>query len=156
MKAVVEFHAFKNNQNQYIVKEFVIISDFFHVNITFSSPFIECNSKVERTKRWLTRHYHKIKWEDGVLIYRKEFIKNLLSPFNLIYTKGLEKVEFLKKFHSNVVDISCVNKVPCTYVCLYVCTLPQHTRKGICALRSACFYFEYLKSINWNIPITNC
>jgi hypothetical protein len=151
MKAVVEFHAFRNNQNQYILKEFVVLSDFFNVNIVFSSPagIFNC-SKVQKTIRWLTRYFHKIKWEDGTFIYRKQFVKNVLSQFSVIYTKGSEKVEFLRKFHNNVVDICCVNKVSPDYVCPYTCTLPQHTSKGVCALRSACFYFNYLKSINWN------
>lgn len=57
---------------------------------------------MRRTAGWLTRHHHRIRWEDGEIPYDENLIRTLCSPFQVIYTKGLEKVMFLKRFHSNV------------------------------------------------------
>lgn len=102
--AVVEFQAFKDNNNGFIVKELAVVSDSFCCQLIFRPPYdiYTLNEKMRRTARWLTRHHHRIRWDDGKIPYDEGIIRNLCSPFNLIYSKGLEKVTFLKRFHSNV------------------------------------------------------
>ncbi|KAG8270418.1 hypothetical protein J6590_085384 [Homalodisca vitripennis] len=83
MEVVVEFHAFKDNDNRFIVKEFVIISHLFRAHIVFKPPYdkAELNSKMARTARWLERHFHNIKWEEGGIQYDEGIIRALCKPF---------------------------------------------------------------------------
>ncbi|KAG8305428.1 hypothetical protein J6590_070251 [Homalodisca vitripennis] len=46
---------------------------------------------MARTARWLERHFHNIKWEEGGIEYDEELIRALCKPFATVYTKGLEK-----------------------------------------------------------------
>ncbi|KAG8324406.1 hypothetical protein J6590_092986 [Homalodisca vitripennis] len=46
---------------------------------------------MARTVRWLERHFHNIKWEEGGIEYDEELIRALCKPFATVYTKGLEK-----------------------------------------------------------------
>lgn len=135
--AVVEFHGFKDNQNRFIVKEFAIVSKYFQSHLVFDAPFSELylNNKMLRTARWLTRHFHFIKWGEQGIAYDEELIRALCKPFTILYTNGSEKMKFLKEFHFNVEDI----KKPYTHSSglNVTCILPQHNKGGKCALRSA-------------------
>lgn len=137
MTAVVEFQAFTDNDNRFIIKEFAVVSDSFQTQIVFKSPYCKCtlNQKQQRTACWLSRYLHGIKWEDGTIEYNDDIIRTLCKPFNTIYSKGLEKVKFLNEFHSNVFELP--EGSPSTVV-VYNCLLPQHNNdKFKCALRSA-------------------
>ncbi|KAG8335117.1 hypothetical protein J6590_076293 [Homalodisca vitripennis] len=140
MEAIIEFHAFKDNDNRFIVKEFVIISHLFRAHIVFKPPYdkAELNSKMARTVRWLERHFHNIKWEEGGIEYDEELIRALCKPFATVYTKGLEKVNFLSSFHNNVVDRNVVESQE-AIVSDSHCILPQHNSgfTYACALKKA-------------------
>lgn len=136
MAAVVEFHSFYNNENQYIVKEFAIVGDSFQIQLIFKPPFCKhtLDEKQQRTTRWLSRHLHGIKWEEGTVKYNKKLIKSLCKQFDKIYTKGKEKAEFLKQFHPNVHELMEVASIDVNNCCI----LPQHANPNFkCALRSA-------------------
>ena len=96
---------------------------------------------MQRTARWLTRHYHHLKWNKGDVIYDEELIRSLCKPFKVIYTKGLEKAEFLRQFHCNVeiidetIHFDVNTKVDCIY---------HHVNSENCALKSAQFYANLL------------
>lgn len=129
MEAIVEFHGFKDNDNTFIVKELAIVGKSYRTQIVFKPPydFNFLNNKMKRTARWLSRHFHHIKWEEGDIVYSEELIQYLCKPFAVLHTKGLEKANFLRKFHSNVKEIDerlNVNNIECT-----ACILPQHNKK---------------------------
>lgn len=135
--AVVEFQAFKDNSNNFIIKELAIVSDSLICQLIFSSPyeFHNLNEKMRRTARWLTRHHHYINWDDGKVQYNKELIRTLCSPFDVIYSKGLEKVKFLKQFHSNVQEYPGGTSPKINGI---HCILPRHGGDfSRCALHSA-------------------
>lgn len=142
--AVVEFHGFKDNSNRFVVKELAVVGKHFQAHLVFKSPYEESllNSKMLRTARWLTRHFHFMKWDTQQGIpYDEELIRALCSPFSALYTKGGEKVKFLSEFHFNVHEI----KEPCTqsFVPKVTCLLAQHNEyRGKCALRSAKVLYE--------------
>ncbi|KAG8241146.1 hypothetical protein J6590_093346 [Homalodisca vitripennis] len=129
-----------NNDNRFIVKEFVIISHLFRAHIVFKPPYdkAELNSKMARTVRWLERHFHNLKWEEGGIEYDEELIRALCKPFATVYTKGLEKVNFLSSFHNNVVDRNVVDSQE-AIVSDSHCILPQHNSDFTyaCALKKA-------------------
>jgi hypothetical protein len=135
--AIVEFHGFKDNNNRFVIKEFAIVSRYFHVHLIFEAPYDESclNSKMQRTARWLTRHFHFMKWNARGIPYDEELIRTLLKPFTTLYTNGSEKASFLKEFHDNVEDIKGSGER--SLGLSVTCILPQHNRGGKCALRSA-------------------
>lgn len=108
MEAVIEFQGFKDNQNRFIVKEFALVSALYKVHFMFGPPYgkSRLDSKTQRTVRWLTRHYHKIRWESGEFPYDEEYIRLLCIPFSTLYTRGLEKTKFIQEFHRDVREIS--------------------------------------------------
>lgn len=138
LMAVVEFHGFKDNNNRFVVKEFAVVSKYFQTQMIFKQPYSESSlsKKMQNTARWLTKHFHFMKWNDEGLDFNDDIIRTVLSVFSTVYTKGTEKVEFLRQFHDNVENIEGPSaqggklKVPCL--------LPQHNgHNGRCALRSA-------------------
>jgi len=147
MEAVVEFHGFKDNENRFVVKEFAIVGDFYQCQIVFASPYskFRLNSKMQRTARWLSHNFHRIDWDDGVIPYDEQLIRTLCSIFPVIYTKGLEKANFLRQFHTDVREIDCT--ISCNdNDCDISCVLPQHNDvNSKCALRSALVYKRGLK-----------
>ena len=149
MIGVVEFHGFKDNNNKFILKEFVVLSKSFNTQIIFKSPYSHTllNNKSLKALHWLRCHFHKIGWEDGDVTFSKPFLKCLLAQFSTVYTRGLEKAEYLKEFHSNVVDLIDAPNVPLDYECSYVCILKQHNCTDICALRSALYYYNYRNGV---------
>lgn len=141
--AIVEFHGFKDNENRFVIKEFAVVGKYFQTHLIFEAPYREAflNNKMLRSALWLTRNFHFMKWNDKGIPYDEELIRALCSPFTVLYTKGNEKVEFLKYFHHNVHDI------PESYThssgLKVTCLIPQHNSySGKCALRSAKGFFK--------------
>ena len=108
-ECVIEFQAFRDNKDRYIVKELVIldtdtgISNYF----LFKPPFNlnSCNAKSLRTNKWLTKYFHHITWDEGFTDY-KEF-DNIMyyycQQFGKIYTSGSEKVKQIHMYTTSTV-----------------------------------------------------
>lgn len=144
MEAVVELQGFKDNYNRFIVKELAVVSDGLRCQVIFKPPYDlrQLNDKMYRTAQWLTRHYHRIKWEEGNVEYDENLIRNLCNPFNVVYTKGTEKAKFLREFHPNVKEITMSKTKSCKVNCL----LLQHRDTcDNCALRAACSHYKSIK-----------
>lgn len=152
MEAVVEFQAFCDNNNRFVLKELAIVSDAYRTQIVFAPPYdrSRLNGKAQRTARWLTRNYHKIKWDEGRVPYSDHLMRSLLKPFTTVRTKGLEKVRFLQKFHFHVCDVTDTldyNNInnddddSCGSTCLL--DIHKKDRDCACALRSALFLYKY-------------
>lgn len=105
MQCVVEFHGFRDCRNRWIVKELAIVEHLLTLNVVFQSPYskdcITCR-KTRKSVAWLERNYHKIQWEDGAVPFMYKSLRTMLKPFDTVYTKGLEKKEFLTRFHHDV------------------------------------------------------
>lgn len=164
--AVIEFHGFKDNDNEFVVKELAIVSDNFQTQLVFKAPYDRCllNEKMQRTTRWLTRSFHKIRWEYGGVPYDMELIRSLCKPFATLYTRGLEKVRFLEHFHPDVKNLSTlfVNsnlsvdnvKITCSEDDTSRCLIHEHNIDNLdckCALRSAIAGFRLVKSTQYAI-----
>lgn len=146
--AVVEFHAFTDNTNRYIIKEFVLVHNGFQCQLIFDPPysFNSLNYKMQRTARWLTCRCHHVKWDEKGVPYDESLIKFLCKPFPVIYTKGLEKTKFLREFHTDVRDIAqyCVTAPSEPVVVNCMLTRHKHDLNSKCALRSALHYHDCL------------
>lgn len=145
--AVVEFHAFQGNKRTFIVKELAIVAKSFQCQIVFQPPFPKekLNPKKLTTARWLEDNYHKISWDEGDFPYRANMIRTLCNPFTVIYTRGREKAEFLRKFHNDVREL---DDLPCNEInglcsCKgthrFSCSLPQHNSADDCKVKCAMF-----------------
>lgn len=151
MKGVVDFQAFTDNSNRFIVKEFAIVSEHIFIQIVFDAPYdlSNLNQKMQRSARWLSRHYHRIKWSEGSVPYDEDLIRTMCKPFTTIYTKGLEKAQFLRQFHPDVREIQkhckCVkNDLLMGVKCQAVkCILRCHTSSdAVCAVQAAYKYYR--------------
>lgn len=147
-EAVVEFHAFQSNSNEFILKELAIVSDWSVTVIVFSAPYSKCklNCKMIKTANWLEKHYHGIPWSQKGVTFSTKMMKTLLIPFDIIHTKGLEKFKFLSRFHNNVHEISFDTNKAKYSGCLHNCILAQHHDVSYnCALRNATQFFGDLR-----------
>lgn len=145
MAAVIEFHGFKDNTNRFVVKELAIVGKHFQVHLIFSAPYDESclNRKMRRTARWLTNHFHFIKWADEGVPFNKEWLRVLCSQFSILHTKGEEKVRFLRQFHNNVQEIE--GSYAYSSDLDVKCILPQHNDNSVhCAMRSATAYYRHI------------
>jgi hypothetical protein len=108
-QCIIEFQAFRDNQDKFIVKELVILDLTTNVPYSFifkpPYPFESCNSKSRRTNSWLTNHYHYISWNEGNIDYLRceSLIKHFCYQFQTIFTTGSEKTMWISKFTNNVV-----------------------------------------------------
>lgn len=147
---MVEFHAFKDNNDRFIVKEFAIVNQHFRCHLVFDPPysFNVLSFKMQRMARWLSHRFHLIRWDAKGIPYDEDLIKNLCNTFQLIYTKGLEKTKFLSEFHPEVHDIAqyCVTSHSDLPLSEIHCLVPQHSSNANakCAMRSALLYHNDL------------
>lgn len=101
---VVDFQGFKDEYNQFVVKElaFGSIREGRCVSrYLFKSPFEfhYLPRRIQLTNLWLTRNYHGLEWYDGTIEY-DQLSSVLLSEtmnFKTIVCKGLEKSNFLSR-----------------------------------------------------------
>lgn len=151
MKGVVDFQAFSDNDNRFIVKEFALVGANFSTQIVFDAPYelSNLNSKMQRSARWLSRCYHKIKWGECGVPYNEDLIRIMCQPFDIIYVKGLEKARFLRQFHHDVREIN--KHCKCVKHDMYMgvkshavkCILNCHTTSdAMCAIQSAYKYYR--------------
>lgn len=143
MEAVVEFQAFKDNDDNFIIKELAIVGGSLECQILFKPPygFHHLNSKAQKTNRWLSRNHHGLRWEEGSIPFNEGLISALCLPFQCIYTKGREKAEFLKRFHSDVrvIDGPSIDAMPGI-----ACSMGDHKK---CAVRTA-YTLQYYLSLS--------
>ena len=156
MTAVVEFQAFYDNDDNFIVKEFAIVSQNCKIHMIFRPPFKKSflTPKAQRTARWLTRHFHRIPWEteEGVG-YDTDLFRVLCGAFRVVYTNGQDKVRFLEQFHYNVRDMSTPDKYNTDDDHEVQCTLPQHQDIQVpCALHNALKGYKSTRDI---CPVCN-
>lgn len=114
-KCVIEFQAFRNNDNKFIIKELVVfdlttgIVSYFIFKPPF--PLSSLLSKQYRTNKWLTSFFHHISWEEGLVDYKdlESIMIHYCRQFKTIYTSGDEKIKFIQKFTS--CPVICCNMV---------------------------------------------
>jgi hypothetical protein len=108
----IEFQAFRGNNDEFIIKELVILDLLTGVNYSFmfKPPFAfrKLNSKAKTTNRWLTKNFHCISWNEGFTSYKKidSIMYHFCKEYTTIYTRGLEKRNWIKMYTENsVIDV---------------------------------------------------
>lgn len=108
---VIEFQAFRGNNNKYIVKELVILDIKSGVTnyFLFKPPFScqELNGKSVRTNNWLSKYFHHISWHEGFTDYRElqHILVQYCKKYKQVFTSGLEKCELLSLYAPSEVTI---------------------------------------------------
>lgn len=101
---VIEFQAFRDNEDKYIVKEMVILDLFTNVvyYFLFKPPYSlkKLNNKSTRTNKWLTNYFHHITWKEGFTLYQdlENVMYHFCNQFKKIYTTGHEKSKWIKQY----------------------------------------------------------
>lgn len=148
MEAVVDIQGFRGNFNKFIVKEFAVVSENFKAQVVFQAPydFNTLRFPNRGTARWLTERFHYMRWDEPGMPYDEEFIRNLCSQFSVLHVRGLEKWQFLCKFHNKVYCIDFkASEREFDDKQRVECILPQHNcyRKNYkCALNVASVYYR--------------
>lgn len=103
MSAIVDVQGFKSEDNRFILKEIAILCNDQLQVFLFKPPYPYY--KLSETERlqvvWIERN-RRIKWNEGFISYsnHEDIITNILND-KYIYTKGLEKLDWIKKMTKN-------------------------------------------------------
>jgi len=148
---VIEFQAFKDNNDKFIVKELAILDLSTNVlyHFLFKPPysFNSLNSKARRTNRWVTNYFSRINWLDGFISYNKfdSIMYRFCSKFKTIYTNGEEKRAWIQMFTtSNVINYPISKDFLASKdVCCLAVANEKHANSN-CAIKNAYRLSEYL------------
>lgn len=120
MEFLIDFQAFKDNYNGYIIKELAIVTvdeQVFHLSL-FKPPFkfYKLSLDKQKTNSWLHKYYHGLDWNYGYEEYTKltQVLKTSVQPRSTVYVKGITKQQFLHTLLSdhelhivNMEDLGC-------------------------------------------------
>lgn len=115
MEYVIDFQAFKQLNNEFIIKELTIqdLNDETSVKTYLFKPPFSWNSLSKEMKvqnKWLERHYHCLNWFSGELDYGESIkIIKSLNVAKMVYVKGDDKNKWLEKYLNNVYNIEEFN-----------------------------------------------
>ncbi|GIY49698.1 hypothetical protein CDAR_173961 [Caerostris darwini] len=155
--AVLDFEGFQISAGSFIIKELAVCAvhdDTFCGRWLFKPPhpFELIEPRKKENYLWVTKHLHKIKWDDGELPY--EYLRSVLTiimeMFPYIYVKELEKNKFLEFLTSkeilNLDDYECpkVNDLPPLNV---FCPFQHGKNFNHCAVYKAKVFTKFLETI---------
>lgn len=118
---IVDFQAFKNANNEFIVKELAILStdeQIYELHL-FQPPFSfsQLPPHLQKQVIWLEKQYHGLTWSSGVRPYSD--LKEIFRGINIcgtVLVKGSEKQTFISNLLSefnikvlNLDDLNCPN-----------------------------------------------
>lgn len=141
---IIEFQAFRGNNDRYIVKELIILDLQTYViyNFLFKPPFPfnKLNSKSKRVNKWLTRNLHHIGWSEGYTGYEEveRIMNHYCSKFTRLYTTGLEKRNWIRLYTTK--DVIDVKMDKCfEFVMGDICILTKNDKhaQSHCAVKNA-------------------
>ena len=102
---------FKNDQNEFIVKELTILKrEGAPENFLFLPPYPEnqLSSRTQKINYYCTRKIHGLNWDDGKTDYYGlgVILKSRCRGYDLVLTKGSEKRRYLEKIlQQKVIDM---------------------------------------------------
>lgn len=154
---VIEFQAFRDNKDEFVIKELVILDLITHVvyPFIFEAPFSanQLNDKARRTNKWITKHFHHIQWNEGLISYKhlNNIMYHFSNKFSHIYTRGSEKRQWIQQYtYHDVFDIRMDKDQQINYG--PICTLTDHSYRTVtqCALQNAYRLANFLVLHYWD------
>lgn len=148
MQYVCDLQGFKEGDNKFILKEIsaVCLEDGLRVTHLFEPPYPWSNlsGKNRAVNNWLTRHYHNLSWDSGLIPYEllEDVVTSMLYEATIIYVKGAEKKTWLRNIIGNGTVIFDLHDLGCSSLSKlreeYKC--PNHTHDHVkhynCARRN--------------------
>jgi hypothetical protein len=141
---IIEFQAFRVNNNKFIIKELVVLDLETFVIYPFlfkpPFPFNRLNQKWQKTNKWLMRNFHYTDWNEGFTSFKE--LENIMyhycNKFTRLYTRGMEKRNLIQLYTS--ADVINVN-IEKTFKLATdnVCILTKNDEHGRfqCAIKNA-------------------
>lgn len=110
--AVVDLQGFKDDSNNFIVKELGVLTKNikFHDIIKSSDDFNVLSSTAKKSIEWLSSFHHGLQWDDGYISVDE--LRKTLEPIlqnKIIYVKGKEKMRWLQNIMFNSNNLLMVN-----------------------------------------------
>ena len=113
MEFILDFQGFKNENNEFIVKELAITStdaQIYELHLFLPPCHLnQLTKSVRKQVHWIEKHLHGLYWSSGFKEYCK--IKDIFKQIEIkgnVYVKGLEKVAFISKLLSDF-DVKVIN-----------------------------------------------
>ena len=115
MPLIIDIQGFKIGKDKFITKELAAYDGNKVTHYVFKPPF-RINSlspEFHQQATWLMKNHHCINWEDGFTPLHKcaDIIRQITTPFDVVYVKGREKAEYLRQF--TTVPIMELAETPC-------------------------------------------
>lgn len=110
-RLIIDFQGFKNEQNEFIIKELSVLHVASGSSQTwiFLPPFSydAFTLKHKRTILWV-ESYHGLSWSEGDIVYERcnRLLRTIIEPNSVVFVKGEEKRKFIAtKFKCNVINL---------------------------------------------------
>ena len=156
MEALLDVQGFHipslNCNSEFSVKELAIANVYTREVETWifrpPCPWEDLPAKCKATNTWIQRNYHGLTWESGDIDYNQHawiLYKNL-ENFNVVYVKGLQKKQWLKKTIGHLLRH------------LHICNLENIDCPSLKTLRvSVCKYNNHYRPVqNYMCAAENC
>ena len=115
---IIDFQAFKDERNRFILKELAIISmnanKIVHCIIKPPYHFDTLFSHKQKQVMWLSRYFHGLQWEDGYLTPKSAIalLRETVKTGEILLIKGSERCKFLQQlFPTKIIldldDLAC-------------------------------------------------
>lgn len=99
---IIDVQGFKTEKDIFLPKELAIFDGVKLGHYVFKPPFqFHClPESIQKEVKWLMKNHHCIKWNVGCtpLFEFRNIIQNIGKDVNVIYVKGREKANFLRRF----------------------------------------------------------
>lgn len=99
---VIDFQAFKDGKNEFILKEIAIVAihvnQIVHVMVLPPYPLKTLPPAKQREADWLTKRYHGIQWFSGYISHELavSLLRAIVTRATTLFIKGSERKRFLK------------------------------------------------------------
>ncbi|CAH1099677.1 unnamed protein product [Psylliodes chrysocephalus] len=140
---VVDVQGFKLENNKFLVKEFAAFDGIHICHYVFKPPFPLrlLSPNLHRQAIWLMNNYHYIDWNVGSTPVHQfgNILKFLSEKTDMIYVKGIEKANYIKKYSQ--VPVYEFDEQPALQPMESKCF--YHTKNnGVCAISNVFFLYN--------------
>lgn len=101
---IIDVQGFKTENKKFLPKELAIFDGVRLNHYVFKPPFqFRCLPvSLQREANWLMKNHHCIDWNEGYtpLFQFRNIVKNISNRGTVVYVKGKEKADFIRKFSS--------------------------------------------------------
>lgn len=112
--AIVDLQGFKDDSNNFIVKELSFLTQNIKFSDVIKSPytFDALNLRSQKIAYWLTNNYHGLNWSEGYITIDE--LRKTITPIpqnKIMYVKGEEKIDWLRDIidEQNKMNLLIVN-----------------------------------------------